>query len=76
MYPTNSGAGTYASLGLTSRPIWNTPHVTGSFCRDYSLPPEHRIGRPWFPQRYSLNTCPQKQSKYRLQLSSSVPPVA
>ena len=25
MYPTTSGAPTYASLGRTSRPLWNTP---------------------------------------------------
>ena len=31
----NQWCATYASLGLTSRPLQKTPHVTGRFCRDY-----------------------------------------
>ena len=30
-----SSAPTYASLGLPSRPLRKTPHVTGRFCGDY-----------------------------------------
>ena len=72
MYPTTSGAPTYASLGLTSHPLRKTPHVTGRFCRDYFYH-QAEIRTVLVSPEVLPQHCPQKRSTYVLWLSHSLP---